>query len=114
LRVGHHAAVAVARFAWRVYERDLCAYNADGNLTSRVYADEGDGLDDWAFSAKFDEGGMQTERGVQSPSGVFAASVYREVDKNPVRTVAGTAPSQPRPERFRRAAVELPLTFAAR
>lgn len=103
----------IARTGASFTSRERSVYNDHGHLTSHVYADSEAPPDDWEYYAVFDARGLQTERGVKSPSGQFDSSVYRETDKTVCASTRTTAPVPgPRPARVRPSLVELPETFA--
>lgn len=105
---------SIARTGATVTGRDRRAYNDDGHLTSRVFADTESPPDDWEYYTQFDARGLLTEHGANSPSGQFASAVYRELHKTGcagARTTA-SAPAL-RPARPRPSLVELPVTLAS-
>lgn len=104
---------STTRTGANVTSRERRIYNDHGHLTSQVYADSEAPPDDWEYYAVFDARGLQTERGVKSPSGQFDSSVYRETNKTVCARARTTAPAPaPRSARVRPSLVELPETFA--
>ena len=95
---------------------DVRVYNDDGNLTNRSVTYTDGGPVDYEFYAMFDARGLQTVRGLRSPSQRFMSSIYTETDKEVcVRSRVATPAPSPVALPFQRpSVVELPQLIDVR